>query len=229
MNSVTAFCETVPARPKRFDSVAFLQRGMTECGCDNRRLANVTYPKYSTCRAGLTRHEVAKSRAEGSKGVLLMRNNLFLGVAAIALVAPMAASAQETTSSIRGTVTSAGTPVVGATVEITNTLAGSRATAITDNSGSFNVNGLRAGGPYTVAVNATGYSATQVTDITTTVAQAFDVPIELNSEAGGGNEIVVTAARLPNARSMRSASSRRRSRRTTSARAISRAARSTSC
>ncbi|KQO06854.1 TonB-dependent receptor [Sphingomonas sp. Leaf242] len=131
-----------------------------------------------------------------------MRNNLFLGVAAIALVAPMAASAQETTSSIRGTVTSAGTPVVGATVEITNTLAGSRATAITDNSGSFNVNGLRAGGPYTVAVNATGYSATQVTDITTTVAQAFDVPIELNSEAGGGNEIVVTAARLPNARSI---------------------------
>ena len=132
-----------------------------------------------------------------------MRNNLFLGAAAIALIAPMAASAQETTSSIRGTVTANGAPVNGATVEITSPSTGSRSTATTDGSGTFNVNGLRPGGPYTVAVAAAGYGSKQVTDVNITVAQAFDLPIDLATDAAGGaDEIVVTAASLPNARSI---------------------------
>jgi hypothetical protein len=32
----------VPATLKRFDCVAFLQRNITDCVCDNSRLANVT-------------------------------------------------------------------------------------------------------------------------------------------------------------------------------------------
>ena len=132
-----------------------------------------------------------------------MRNNLFLGAAAIALIAPMTASAQETTSSIRGTVTANGAPVNGATVEITSPATGSRSTATTDGSGTFNVNGLRPGGPYTVAVAAAGYGSKQVTDVNITVAQAFDLPIDLATDAAGGaDEIVVTAASLPNARSI---------------------------
>ena len=132
-----------------------------------------------------------------------MRNNLFLGAAIVALVAPMAASAQETTSSIRGTVQSAGAPVAGATVEVTSAATGSRSTATTNETGTFNVNGLRAGGPYTVSVSAPGYGSTQITDINTTVAQAFDVPVELVADAtGSADEIVVTAASLPNARSI---------------------------
>ena len=43
-----------------------------------------------------------------------MRNNLFVGVAAVALIAPAAAMAQETTSTTRGSVTSNGAPVAGA-------------------------------------------------------------------------------------------------------------------
>jgi hypothetical protein len=132
-----------------------------------------------------------------------MRNNLFLGAAIVALVAPMAASAQETTSSIRGTVSSAGAPINGATIEITNAETGTRSTATTNESGTFNVSGLRAGGPYTVSVSAPGYGATQITDINTTIAQAFDLPVELVADAGGSaDEIVVTAASLPNARSI---------------------------
>ena len=42
-----------------------------------------------------------------------MRNNLLWGVAAVALIAPMGAMAQETTSTIRGTVTAGGAPVAG--------------------------------------------------------------------------------------------------------------------
>jgi hypothetical protein len=134
----------------------------------------------------------------------IMRNNLFLGVAAVALIAPAAASAQETTSTIRGTVTANGAPVVSASVEVTDPASGTRATATTNESGTFNVNGLRPGGPYTVSVSASGYSSTQVTDINTTVAQAFDVPVTLTADTADvqGEDIVITASKLPNARSI---------------------------
>jgi len=130
-----------------------------------------------------------------------MRNNLFLGAALAALVIPAAVSAQETTSTIRGTVTADGAPVAGATVTILNVPSGTQSTVGTDANGSFNATGLRAGGPYTVKVTAPGYNGTEVTDINTIVAQAYDIPVELTTESTGG-DIVVTAARLPNARSV---------------------------
>lgn len=125
-----------------------------------------------------------------------MRNNLFLGAAAIALIAPMAASAQETTATIRGSVQSAGAPVGAATVTITHVPSGSRSTATTDANGTFTATGLRSGGPFTVDVtSAQGNSS--VTDIYTVIGQPFDLPIEL---AAGGNaeseEIVITASSI---------------------------------
>ena len=132
-----------------------------------------------------------------------MKTRFFSGVALAALLLPVAAHAQETTSSIRGNVTSNGAPVAGATVEIVDVASGTRAVSTTNPDGSFNANGLRAGGPYTVSVNAAGYSPTQVTDINTVVAQAFDLPIELTATAAAsGPDIVVTAASLPRARTI---------------------------
>ncbi len=135
-----------------------------------------------------------------------MRNNLFLGVAVAALVAPCAAMAQETTSTIRGSVTTTnGAPIAGASVSITDTGTSATQTTTTDASGNFSATGLRAGGPYTVTVNAAGYPQQQVTDINTIVAQTFDLPIELASvdaAAPAGPEVVVTASRLPRARNV---------------------------
>ncbi|HVF95264.1 MAG TPA: TonB-dependent receptor, partial [Sphingomonas sp.] len=122
-----------------------------------------------------------------------MRNNLFLGVAAVALVMPMAAAAQETTSSIRGTVTSNGAPVAGATVVITNVPSGTRAETTTDANGSFSQSGLRVGGPFTVDVTSADGN-TSVTDIFTVAQQPFDLPIELASDSSG--DIVVTASSI---------------------------------
>jgi len=123
---------------------------------------------------------------------------LFLGCA-VAAIATSAAYAQETTSSIRGTVTSAGMAVPGAEVVITHVPSGTRSSATTDTSGTFNVSGLRAGGPFTVTVAAPGYANAQVTDINTLAAQAYDLPIDLASE---GQEIVVTAASISGARNI---------------------------
>lgn len=129
-----------------------------------------------------------------------MRNHLFMGVAAVALVAPMGAMAQETTSVIRGTVTSGGAPVAGATVEILNVPSGTLSTATTDATGTFNASGLRPGGPYTVTVRAPGLAEQQVTDINTVVGQTFTVPVEL-AAADAGGDIVVTASSIRGARS----------------------------
>ncbi len=125
--------------------------------------------------------------------------------ATAALVTPVAVYAQETTSIIRGTVTANGSPLPGATVTIVNVPSGTRSTVTTDESGGFTAAGLRPGGPYTVTVSAPGYSTASVTDINTVVAQAFELPIELQATteaAGTGQEIVVTAARVRGARSV---------------------------
>ena len=136
-----------------------------------------------------------------------MRNNLFLGAAVAALVMPAAAMAQETTSTIRGTVTASGAPVANAQVQVLNTSTGATSTLTTDSNGTFNAGGLRTGGPYSVTVTAAGYPAATVTDINTVVAQEYDLPIELTatgiaSDDSTAGEVVVTASRLPNARNV---------------------------
>ncbi|MCC6829428.1 MAG: TonB-dependent receptor [Novosphingobium sp.] len=112
-------------------------------------------------------------------------------------------AAQETTSTIRGSVTSEGAPVAGATVEILNTATGAKSTVTSSASGGFGVSGLRAGDPYSVTVTAPGYTPAQVTDVVPVLAQAFELPIELAAENAGSNEtIVVTASRLKGAGSI---------------------------
>lgn len=123
-----------------------------------------------------------------------MRNTLLLGAAAAALVAPMAAIAQETTSAIRGTVTSGGQPVAGATVVAVNVPSGTRSETTTDASGSFTFSGLRVGGPYSVTVTSAAGNTT-VTDIFTVVQQEYELPIEL-ADASAGPDIVVTASSI---------------------------------
>ncbi|WP_375427678.1 TonB-dependent receptor domain-containing protein [uncultured Sphingomonas sp.] len=128
-----------------------------------------------------------------------MRNRFLLSAAIAALAIPAAAAAQETTSSIRGTVTSAGQPVSGATVTIVNVPSGTTATSTTDASGTFNASGLRVGGPFTVTVTAPGYQGSTVTDIFTIIAQTFELPVELAAEDAAAEEIVVTASSIAGA------------------------------
>jgi hypothetical protein len=109
--------------------------------------------------------------------------------------------AQETTSTIRGTVTNGGAPVAGATVEILNTATGAKTTVVTGASGGFNATGLRSGDSYTVTVTAPGVGSTQITDVVTVLTQVFELPIELDA-ASAGTEIVVSATRIRGAGSV---------------------------
>ncbi len=128
-----------------------------------------------------------------------MRHYFSASVAIAALVAPVAAYAQETTSSISGTVTSGGSPVAGAEIKIVHVPSGTVATATSGNDGGFSANSLRVGGPFTVSISAPGYVSTQITDVFTVVGQAYGLPIALETT---GDEIVVTAARIQGAGSI---------------------------
>lgn len=125
-----------------------------------------------------------------------MRHYFYAGAAVAALIAPVAAYAQETTSSMRGVVTSGDAPVAGASIKITHVPSGTVNSTTTTDSGSFVVNGLRVGGPFKVEVTADGYASYSVTDIFTQIGTPFSLPLEL---ATAGEEIVVTAAKVEGA------------------------------
>ncbi|HYJ31085.1 MAG TPA: carboxypeptidase-like regulatory domain-containing protein, partial [Allosphingosinicella sp.] len=118
---------------------------------------------------------------------------LFCAAAAVMVVAPSAAYAQETTSSIRGEVTSAGAPVAGAEVTITHVPSGTQSTSTTDEGGGFSAAGLRVGGPYTLSVSAPGMEGREITGINLEAGQPFRIPVELGGEDAAA--IVVTGVR----------------------------------
>ena len=109
------------------------------------------------------------------------------------------AVAQETTSTISGTVIANGRPVPNATVTVVHVPSGTRTTVKTNTAGTYIFPGVRAGGPYTVTAAARGFGNAQVTDIETSIGQTFELPLTLQSV---GKEIVVTASRVRGARNI---------------------------
>lgn len=123
-----------------------------------------------------------------------LRYYLAASVAGLSMAAAIATPvvAQETTAAVRGTVESDGTAVVGAQVVVTHEPSGTVLRTTTDNSGNFSANGLRVGGPFTVAVTAPGFESTRITDLFLQAGQPFRLPLTLQS----ADDIVVTAASL---------------------------------
>ncbi|MGQ0590070.1 MAG: TonB-dependent receptor [Sphingosinicella sp.] len=118
--------------------------------------------------------------------------------ATTALALPVAAYAQNITSSVEGQVTTAdGTPVANATVEVTDTRTGAVRTLSTDSEGRFAARGLTVGGPYSVTANASGYQGQTVEGLITSIQGATTLTFALDAAAAAGDEqaIVVTATR----------------------------------
>ncbi|GAA4762339.1 TonB-dependent receptor [Stakelama sediminis] len=122
-----------------------------------------------------------------------MRNQFLMGAAVAALIVPAAASAQQLTTGIQGTVTSeAGAPVAGATVVVTDTRTGSSRSITTGPQGRFNADNLTPGGPYAVYASADGFEGQTVNNITTTLQGNTSLTFKL---ASGQGDIVVTSSR----------------------------------
>ncbi|PKB19455.1 carboxypeptidase family protein [Novosphingobium kunmingense] len=102
------------------------------------------------------------------------------------------AAAQETSSAVRGVVTSGGSPIAGATVTVTHEPSGTTATTTTAEDGTFGANGLRVGGPFTVTVEAAGYQGGTVNDLYLEAGVPSRLPIDLQAE----QQIVVSASSI---------------------------------
>lgn len=108
--------------------------------------------------------------------------------------------AQETTSSVRGSVVDAdGNAVPGASVTVTHQPSGTRSELTTDAGGNFNASGLRLGGPFVVSVTAPGFESVEEEIGFLAAGQAQRVSIAL---AQAGQTIVVSGARSRSAISL---------------------------
>ncbi len=77
------------------------------------------------------------------------------------------AAAQATTSAIAGRIeTKSGSPLAGATVVATHTPSGTRYGAIADVDGSYRIEGMRVGGPYSVEMSFVGCTSVRYDNLT---------------------------------------------------------------
>ncbi len=113
-------------------------------------------------------------------------------VTAMTVAVASVAVAQETTSIVRGTVTDLdGNAISGAQVVVTHLPTGARSAEGSDASGVFDLRGLRVGGPYTIEVNADGFTGQRFENVILEVGQPFRVEAQLEPS---NEEIVVVAS-----------------------------------
>ena len=107
----------------------------------------------------------------------------------------VSAFAQVTTSALGGRVVDAkGEPVVGAAVVATHTPSGTIYGVVTNGEGRYTVNGMRTGGPYTVAISCLGYQSLTYTDVTLQLAETFALNATLEEDSEMLSEAMVIAA-----------------------------------
>ena len=112
-----------------------------------------------------------------------------------AMLMSVAAFAQVTTSALGGRVVDVnGEPVVGAAVIATHTPSGTVYPVITNESGRYTMNGMRAGGPYTVEISCLGFQAVTFTDLTLQLAETFSLNATLNEDSEMLSEAMVIGA-----------------------------------
>ncbi len=113
--------------------------------------------------------------------------------ALVAMFAVVIASAQVTTSSISGRVADSEGAVVGAAVVATHVPSGTNYYSITDKNGSYRINAVTPGGPYSVKVEMLGYRPVEYTNLYAPLGETLSLNAELQVEALGLEAAVFTA------------------------------------
>lgn len=130
------------------------------------------------------------------KGSFKMKNIKRINWLVISLIVGLLASsvsfAQETASTIRGTVSdSEGNVLSGATVVVKHIPTGATKTLTTNASGNYQARGLRVGGPYTVTITNEGYNSGTQEDIYISLGEIQDVDVAIAGDDFDVEEVVV--------------------------------------
>ena len=103
-----------------------------------------------------------------------------LSLSILATLFAVSAFAQVTTSSLGGRVAdAAGEPLVGAVVTAVHTPSGTQYYAVANGEGQYHINGMRAGGPYTVDFSFLGMGTVEYNDITLRLGETYSLDAEL--------------------------------------------------
>jgi hypothetical protein len=115
-----------------------------------------------------------------------------LPLAIAACLGSTAAYANDTASSVRGTIVGPnGNPAAGTEITIIHVPSGSVKKATVNESGLFSAKGLRVGGPYQIIVDSKEFEDTMVEDVYLTLGKEYPVSVQLQSKSDI-EQIVVT-------------------------------------
>ena len=116
----------------------------------------------------------------------------FLTAVAVVLLG-VTAYAQVTTSSLNGSVVDeSGEPLIGAAVVAVHTPSGTQYATVTNQQGRFILNGMRAGGPYTIEVSFLGMSTINYSDVVLTLGEPYQIDAVMKS-TNELDAVVITA------------------------------------
>jgi hypothetical protein len=119
-----------------------------------------------------------------------------IAVAALFASAPSALAQGITTSALNGSVMDKqGKPVAGATVTVTHEPSGTKASTTTRANGSYNLSGLRVGGPYTVVANGAGFQPETQREIYLDLGESSERNFTLGGEVLLLDTFAVTGSR----------------------------------
>ncbi|MFT7506341.1 MAG: hypothetical protein ACI8ZZ_002169, partial [Gammaproteobacteria bacterium] len=91
-----------------------------------------------------------------------------------------ATMAQETSSAMEGSIlTPAGSPAAGTIVKVVHVPSGTTRTTTVNENGSFNLRGLRVGGPYRVSVDSDQFQDATIDGIFLNLGEDFDFDFQL--------------------------------------------------
>jgi len=105
-------------------------------------------------------------------------------------------SAQITTSSISGIVTSsAGEALVGASIVATHQPSGTRYATVSHTNGEYSIKNMRVGGPYLIQISFVGFDMERVDEVYLKLAENFIVNSSLEKSVGTLENVIVTTGR----------------------------------
>ncbi len=114
---------------------------------------------------------------------------LLLGIAL--LLVAVGATAQVTTSSIRGRVTANNNSLPGATIVARHTPSGTEYGTTSNSEGHYTINGMRVGGPYTITISFIGFKTITYKDVELALGETHLFDADLNESEEQIEEIVV--------------------------------------
>lgn len=101
------------------------------------------------------------------------------------------AMAQITTSGVKGLIKANGEDVIGATITVTHVPTGAVYRSVTNSVGRFTIQGMRAGGPYTVEISYIGFKTKEIKNVTLKLGEMSDLSTQLEEDAHALGEVVV--------------------------------------